>query len=67
MQLSEQMNTAIPNEVHTTISADLGRQVAGVPYAIHETRIFVFRRCHIHYAFADARNFWIRWLPVSAT
>ena len=24
-QLSEQMNTAIPNEVHTSISADPGR------------------------------------------
>ena len=40
-QLSEQMTTAIPNEVHTVISADLGRLVAGVPYAIHGTRIFL--------------------------
>ena len=66
-QLIEQMTTAIPNEVHTVISADLGRLVAGVPCAIHGTRIFVFRRCHLHYAFTNARNFWIRWLPVSAT
>ena len=40
-QLNEQMNTAIPNEAHTVINADLGRQVAGVPYAIHGTRIFL--------------------------
>ena len=61
------MQVETPAEATVSESAGSLREVAAAPNAIHGTRIFVFRRCHLHYAFTNARNFWIRWLPVSAT